>query len=1005
MKHYKYIFLGVLLLIVALNCSTVNQLVEIDTHVVPTKKEKEEPVLQELLDKISVKENIARFKTNEQEQKWVDSIYAQMTLEEKFGQLFMISAYSNKDEKHFAEVEKLVTDYKVGGVIFFQGGPVRQAKLTNRFQNKSKIPLFIGIDAEWGLSMRLDSTYRYPYNMTLGAIKDVNLIKKVGEQMGKQSKRLGIHFTFAPVLDINTNPLNPIIGNRSFGEDKNNVTNKAVALMVGLQSQGIIATGKHFPGHGDTATDSHHTLPIVPHTKERLQNIELYPYKKMFDAGLQSVMVAHLNVPSYESKEGTPSSISSKIVTDLLQKDLGFKGLIFTDALNMKGASNFKKPGEIDLAAFLAGNDVLLFPENVPAAIEIFKKAFDEKKITDERLAISVKKILAYKYKAGLKVKPTVNTNNLYKDLNPPSNDSLQYALYENAITLLKNDKEVLPIKDLRQKVAYIKLGDDDNSTFVKALSSYTDVQEIKAENAEEYNKKLKNFDIVIIGFHKSDKPWKNQEFTASDILLVQEIAKSNKVILDVFAKPYTLLPFKSIKNIETILMSYQNNPIAQEVSAEIIFGSVIAKGSLPVSINKFFFANKSLTTVDLKRLGFSNPEFVGVDSEKLKRIDEIANKAIQLKTTPGLQVLVARKGKIIYQKAFGTQTYDKQTPISNTDIYDIASISKMVGTLPLVMQQFDKKKIALDTKLSEMLPVFKNTNKDSIVFKDLMTHNARLQAWIPFYKATLDSCNKFQPSTKYYRKFQSDSFSIAVSKNLFLRNDYKDTIFAKIVASKLLDKKQYKYSDLTFIILKEYLEKTLKKPLEKLTQDEFFLSMGMYKTMYNPYTKFPITSIPPTENDNYFRYETIQGYVHDMEAAMEGGVAGHAGLFSNTLDVAKMMQLYLQKGYYGGIQYFSANTFDVFNTCYFCKDGNRRGLGFDKPQLGKEGPTCGCVPMSSFGHTGFTGGIAWADPENELVYIFLSNRTFPDSNATNKLSRENIREDIQKVIQNALYK
>jgi len=318
-------------------------------------------------------------------------------------------------------------------------------------------------------------------------------------------------------------------------------------------------------------------------------------------------------------------------------------------------------------------------------------------------------------------------------------------------------------------------------------------------------------------------------------------------------------------------------------------------------------------------------------------------------------------------------------------------------------MKQFDKKKITLNSKLGEMLPEFKNSNKDSINFKDLMTHNARLQAWIPFYKATLDSCNKFQPSTKYYRKFKTDSFAIPVAKNLFLRNDYKDTIFAKIVASKLLEKKQYKYSDLTFIILKEYLEHALKKPLQELTQKEFFLSMGMYKTMYNPYEKIPIENIPPTEYDNYFRHELIQGYVHDMEAAMEGGVAGHAGLFSNTIDVAKMMQLYLQKGYYGGIQYFSPETFDVFNTCYFCKDGNRRGLGFDKPQLGKEGPTCGCVPMSSFGHTGFTGGIAWADPENELVYIFLSNRTFPDSNAANKLSRENIREDIQKVIQNAV--
>ena len=288
------------------------------------------------------------------QQVWVDSTYNSLSFEEKVGQLFMIAAYSNKNEAHAQDLDKLITKYKVGGLIFFQGGPNRQAKLTNRFQEKSKIPMLIGIDAEWGLSMRIDSTHTYPWNMTLGAIKDNSLLEKMGMQMADQSKRLGIHFTFGPVVDINTNPKNPIIGNRSFGETKENVAAKAVAYMRGLQSYGVFATAKHFPGHGDTSTDSHHALPTVDFSRDRIEEVELYPYKELIKNGLASVMVAHLNVPSIEPRENFPSSLSEKVVTDILKNQLKFEGLIFTDALNMKGASNFKQPGDIDLAAFLA---------------------------------------------------------------------------------------------------------------------------------------------------------------------------------------------------------------------------------------------------------------------------------------------------------------------------------------------------------------------------------------------------------------------------------------------------------------------------------------------------------------------------------------------------------------------------------------------------------------------------------------------------------------------------
>jgi len=934
---------------------------------------------------------------------WVDSVYNQMSFDERVGQLFMVAAYSNKDTVHTNAIDKLITNYKIGGLIFFQGGPYRQARLTNQFQAKSKLPMFIGIDAEWGLAMRLDSVNRFPWNMTLGAIQNNKLIEKVGEEYGKQSKRMGIHFNFAPVLDINTNPLNPIIGNRSFGEDKFNVTEKALALMKGVQREGVFATGKHFPGHGATETDSHHTLPMVNFTKERIDDVEFYPYKKLFKEGLASVMVAHLNVPSLEPRENYPSSISYNIVTNILQKQLGFEGLIFTDALNMKGASNFKQPGEIDLEALLAGNDVLLFAENVPVALEKICVAYQDTILSEERLAHSVKKILQFKYKAGLNQYKPIDTKNLFNDVNPVANTALQYELYENAVTVLRNEESILPIKDIEnEKIAYVKLGDDGNSSFLTTLKQYTEVTEVADSNIDTLLIKLKDYSKVIVGFHKADGAWKKHDFKAEELAKLDSIAKHKKVIVDVFAKPYSLLPITNFNNIEGLIVSYQNTDVSQIVSGQLIFGAFEAKGKLPVSINTSFKVNDGLKTEKLDVLGFTAPENVGVNSAVLSRIDKIAQKAIDAKMTPGAQILVARKGKVIYQKSFGFHTYDKITKVKNDDIYDVASLTKILSTLPNVMQLFDKDKVELDTKLGKMLPLFNDSDKKNITFKDLLSHQAKLQAWIPFYKETLDKDQK--PSEKYYRRLPDSQFSIQVADSLFIRNDYHDTIMDAIAKSKLLPKKEYKYSDFTFIILKEYLEKTTHQTLDVLSFKNFFKPLGMNNTLYNPLQKIAKDRIPPTETDTYFRYQTIQGQVHDMEAAMEGGVAGHAGIFSNAMDVAKMMQMYLQEGKYAGRQYFSESTFKTFNTCHFCSEGNRRGLGFDKQQLpGTSGPTCGCASASSFGHTGFTGTMAWADPDQELVYIFLSNRTFPDSNKPNALSKENIREDIQKVIYEAI--
>ena len=954
---------------------------------------------------ISFSQNTSLSEVNSKEitQKiWVDSIYNQFSFEEKVGQLFMVAAYSNKDEAHNKSIDKLVEDYKIGGLIFFQGGPVRQATLTNRYQSKAKVPLFVGIDAEWGLSMRLDSTYRYPWNMTLGAVQDMKWIEKVGNQMAKQSKRMGIHFNFAPVVDINTNPKNPIIGNRSFGENKDNVTLRALALMKGLQDEGVYATAKHFPGHGDTATDSHHTLPIVNFDKERLNEVELFPYKELIKNGLSSIMVAHLNVPSLEPRNNYPTSISYAVVTDLLKKELNFEGLIFTDALNMKGASNFKQPGDIDLEAFLAGNDVLLFAENIPLAIKNFKEAFDKGIVTEERLMHSVKKILTYKFKANLNNYKPIELTNLYNDLNAVEFDALNYKLYENAITVIKNHDKLIPIRDIeKEKIAYIKLGNDTSDTFLLNLRNFATITEIATQNLDSVLVQLQDFTKVIIGYHKQDGAWRNHNLNFKEMLWINQIAKQNDVILTCFTKPYSLTNLKNFEEIETIVVAYQNNVISQTIVPQIIFGALGAKGKLPVSIDDEFKVNEGIETLELKRLGFEIPENVGMNSKILTKIDSIANHAISKKMTPGIQVVVARKSKVIYQKSFGNHTYEDSQKVNNSDIYDIASLTKIVATLPNIMQEFDQGHLTLETKLKSMLPEAKNSNKANATVLDMLTHQARFQPWIPFYKATLDSLER--PSTHFYRSEFSEEFPTHVADNLFLKKGYNEIIITTILESELLPKKQYKYSDFTFILFKEYLELHHKKSLEYLAQTNFYEPLGANSIMYNPLKKVNTNRIIPTENDTYFRHQLVQGYVHDMAAAMQGGISGHAGLFANALDVAKIMQMYLQKGNYGGRTYITENTFNKFNTCYFCKEGNRRGVGFDKPQLGNEGPTCGCVSLTSFGHTGFTGTMTWADPEKEIVYVFLSNRTFSDSNASNTLSKENIRENIQKVIYEAI--
>lgn len=935
---------------------------------------------------------------------WVDSIINTMTVEEKIGQLFMVQAYSNKEGKHEDFIKEMINTYHVGNLIFMQGTPEKQAVLNNTYQALSKVPLLIGFDGEWGLDMRLKNAYRFPWNMTLGAVQDNELIEKFGQHLGKHCKRLGIHVNFAPVVDVNINAANPIIGNRSFGENKINVTEKAIAFTQGMQSEGVMANAKHFPGHGDTATDSHYALPVLNFDKARLDSVELYPYPRVFDAGITSVMTAHLSIPALEPNRELPTSLSKNVVTGLLQDEMGFLGLIFTDGLNMKGATNFATSAEIDLEAIKAGNDILLIPQDVPGSVALIKKALFTGALTQERLEASVRKILRAKYWAGLHKYEPIVLENLHEDLNTIEDEVLHRELVKASLTVVKNEDDIVPIRKLdEKKIAYVRLGDNLGNNFVGMLQNYTKVDTISDQNLDVLLKKLKPYNLVIIGFHKSNKhPWKSYKFSNQEIVWLQEIAREKRVILDVFASPYSLLDVKSFTNIEGVVVSYQNSKLAQEISAQALFGAIQFKGKLPVSIKTDFKEGTGFTTSNLNRLQYSIPEAVQLSSKKLERIDSVANEILTKKMAPGFQILVARKGNVVYQKSFGYHTDSQKDTVKNSDLYDVASLTKILASLPMVMKAEEEKKIKLSSSIRDILPKFKRSNKDTVTVKELLSHYGRLQAWIPFYRLTQDSITG-KNLQEFYRKTKSKKFPIQVAEDLYLNRSYKDSIYKYIKDAEQREKPGYKYSDLGYYILKEAIERKYRKGLDELVDKRFYRALGADRTSFLPLQKFSKEEIVPTEKDTYYRNQLLHGHVHDMGAAMLGGVSGHAGLFSNANDVAKIMQMYLQKGFYGGQRFLRSSTIDKFNKRYFEDKKVRRGLGFDKPQLNPDvEATCGCVSDKSFGHSGFTGAYTWADPESEIVYVFLSNRVYPTME-NRGLVKENIRTEIQRLIQESI--
>ena len=946
------------------------------------------------------------------ESAWVDSTLQSLTLDEKIGQFFMIATYSNRNETDYRSVEKLINDYHLGGLIFFQGGPNRQARLTNRYQAISKVPLFIGIDGEWGLGMRLDSTISFPKQMVLGAIRDDKLIYRMGDEIGRHCRRMGIHINFAPVSDVNSNPDNPVIGFRAFGQDPQNVTRKAIAYMKGLQHNRVIATAKHFPGHGDTDADSHYTLPVVSHSSDQLRDIDLYPYRKMIADSLMGVLNGHLYVPVLDNTPQLASSLSKKIVTDLLRKEMGFRGLAFTDAMNMRGVLRSGKAAEVNIQALLAGNDILLYPESVAETVRLIKDGIAKGTISEVFINEKAKRILQGKYWAGLNRYQPIDIKNLDKDLNNEESFELSEELSEAAVTVVRNDNNLIPFGAIdRLKIASVTIGGGKGTPFQKMMNNYAPIRHFIFEEKPESEQLvtemldyLAPFDVVVVGVHDiSNSPRRRHGITNGTVDFVRRLKEQGKkVVLCLFGSPYSIRFFPAT---DALICANEDNETTERVTSQILFGALSSRGILPVAVAGYK-PGTSIETLTLGRLSYGTPETVGMDGNQLSKIDAVVEDAIGQHVFPGCQVVVARKGRIVYSKAYGTLNYRTHERVTPETLYDLASVTKVSATLQSIMWLYDQKMIDLDQKVSAYLPELKNTNKQNITIRDLLLHRSGLVSFYPkLWANTMMGGGGLMP--EYYSSVQDTTYYLQVAPRLFAKPMLRDSVWKWVIESPLTNRRDgagrypYIYSDLGFLTLQKVVERLTGQPLDVFVYKTFYEPLGSSTLGFNPLRRFPAEIIAPTEQDFRFRSQVLQGTVHDQMAAIQGGVSGHAGLFGTASDLAVIMQMNLWKGKYGGKTFFQPSTVPSFSRMYDAS--HHRGLGWDKaPSSGNSVYVSNKASVNSFGHTGFTGAVVWADPDEELIYIFLSNRIHPDME-NNGIVKHKTRRKIHDIIYEAL--
>ncbi|MDO7854334.1 glycoside hydrolase family 3 N-terminal domain-containing protein [Hymenobacter convexus] len=956
---------------------------------------------------------------------WVDSVMRTLTPDQRAAQLFMVAAYSNRKRIDEDSISALVQHYGIGGLIFFQGGPVRQAKLLNRYQSQSKVPLLVALDGEWGVGMRLDSIVKFPYQMSLGGETDTTLLYDMGREIAHQFKRLGMHVNFAPVVDVNNNPANPVIGFRSWGENPAAVARDGRQYMRGMQDAGILAVAKHFPGHGDVDADSHLALPTVRVDRRRLDSLELPPFRSLMAGGLGGMMVAHLNVPALDTVSG-PSTLSKPIITGLLRDEMGFKGLIFTDAMNMRGVISMFPAGEADVRAIMAGNDILEFSKNIPLALRMVRAAVDSGRLTQQEIDVHCRRVLALKQWSGLNHYRPVKLQNLYEDLNPPHAQYLSHRLTELSITLLRNQNNLLPLQRLDTlRIATLVLGGSprDTTDFQKAVADYAPAAHFHVSatpSLDELTKlraALKPYNLILVGLQNLGRlPATSFGITPEDNLLLRELADQKQtLVLSVFGSAYAVAKVRDLDRAAAVVLAYQESENAQSLAAQAIFGGIAATGRLPVTVSDRYPRGFGLRTVPGFRLRYANPEDEAMDPRLEARVDSLVGRALAAQAFPGGQVLIARRGTVVLRKSYGNQTYagfgdvatidnkkktrvadaDKSVtvprPVRNDDLYDLASMTKLMAATPALLRLQGQGKFSPDSAMGNYFSFLRGTNKADLKMRDVLTHQARLKAWIPFWQELRKKNGEMR--RRYFRADSSARFPLPVAQGLWARKKLPARIYKEIGESPLNEKPGYVYSDLSFILYPELVKARTGQTFDAFLQQQVYRPLGATTLGFRPTNRFPLSRIVPTEVDSAFRRQLLHGTVHDEGAALLGGLSGHAGLFGDANDVAKLAQTYAWGGRYGGQQLFDKTIMDEWTRCQFCPD-NRRALAFDRPAANPTVNSAKSASQRSYGHTGFTGTYFWVEPEKDLVVILLTNRVHP-TRRNNKLTELSVRSSL----------
>jgi len=972
---------------------------------------------------------------------WVDSVMQTMDLHARIGQLFMPAAMSTPDNGWPEKIKMWVEQCKIGGIYFSGGDLNNQAVATNRLQqiasSTRQVPLMVGADAEWGLAMRIPGTIQFPHNTMLGAVTDTSLLFAYGQEMANQCRSMGMQVDFGPVADVNNNPQNPVIGDRSFGADPKQVAWRAAAFASGLASGGVLPVAKHFPGHGNTAEDSHEQLAKVTNSREGLNTTELYPFRYLISNGLEGIMAGHLSVPALDTVTHLPSSQSPVIINGVLREELGFDGLCITDALAMKGAAaSFS--GVNCIRSLQAGNDILLKPVNLVSDIKAVEEAVSQGLLTEELINEKCRRVLAYKYVLGLVNYPHIDVENLQADLHTPEAEALNRQLHEAAMTLLRNEKDFLPLRHLdTQRTAIVLLGQNapewkysengapyTDSQFAARVLQYQENSDIiyLTEGCQldqgDLAHVLNTYDRVIVGVYA------NTAVQRKWIERMRPLAP--KLCIVFFSSPYSIARHGAIlKEASAVLCAYEKTELAQQVAAEAVFGGIDIKGVLPAPIGSYYRLGDGLTT-EKSRIGYGWPEQEGMSSEVLSTTDTIIAEAIAAGAFPGAQLLVARNGRIVLSKAYGHIDADKSRKTETTDLYDLASLTKVMVTTPAIMTLCEEGKIRLDEPVSNHLPALRESDKAKLTYRQILYHESRLAAGINFYLNLIDTasysaerllssrCDDEHPDffdTKtwvahnfsYYTDLMSpeprDSFKLKVAEGMYVHTSFRDTVVKLICDSNLRKYARYCYSDIGFMLLGFAAETLTDQTLDVWAESSLFASLGAYNTLYHPLNRFSKERIVPTALDTTLRHQLLRGYPHDEAAAFIGGVSGNAGLFSSAQDMVKYLQMLLWNGTYGGHRYFEPSTVRFFTSKR--SRLSRRMLGFDaaEPNTSYSQTTSELAPKCTYGHTGFTGTCFWTDPQNGLIFILLANRIQPD-----RTNRTMFSMDVRTRLQDVLY-